>query len=313
MDVARYIGLFLLKNNFVYLHGLGNLELRKKPAAYNGSALVGPSFQVVLTPAGSIDDNLANFIATNEQISISKAANALREFSIQARAELQAGRPVPIPSLGNFIEEKGKISFISDANLQHTPTPIASKKLVSQQEEVHYPTNADIPLVKPRYIDPEMEEESSKLSWGKITLWVIVLLAIAAGIYFGAGYLNKKDLVEEQGLAQAPVMEMVPDSITGQNNAESAAITDSLKENPDNLLSFNIILNTYTDRNKAGRRAERLTSYGHQVQLVVMDQDSLIYYVILPFEKISPADTSHLLDSIKRVFQPKSGIQYFNP
>ena len=78
MDVAKYIGLFLLKNNFVYIHGLGNLELRKRPASFNGEALQGSTYEVVMTPMGSIDDNLANFIATNEQISISKASNAHR-------------------------------------------------------------------------------------------------------------------------------------------------------------------------------------------------------------------------------------------
>src|SRR6185437_14180538 len=102
MDVAKYIGLFLLKNHFCYIHGLGNLELHKKSASYDGTALQAPSYEVVVTPAGSIDDNLANFIATNEQTSISKASNALRDFSIQARADLQAGKEVLIPHIGKF-------------------------------------------------------------------------------------------------------------------------------------------------------------------------------------------------------------------
>src|SRR4051794_6193053 len=100
MDIARYIGLFLLKNQFCYVHGLGNMELKKVPATNDGKSLQAASYEIVVTPGGSIDDNLANFIATNEQISISKAANTLREYSIQARKDMSEGKEVPIPGLG---------------------------------------------------------------------------------------------------------------------------------------------------------------------------------------------------------------------
>src|ERR1700742_1700349 len=118
MDIAKYIGLFLLKNHFCYVHGLGNMELRKRTASYDGTALQAPSYEVVVTPGGSIDDNLANFIAVNEQISISKAANALRDFSIQARKDMAAGKEVPIPDMGKFVEQNGKVKFVTDDNFR---------------------------------------------------------------------------------------------------------------------------------------------------------------------------------------------------
>lgn len=147
MDVAKYIGLFLLKNNFVYIHGLGNLELRKRPGSYDGDNLQAPSYEVVMTPMGSIDDNLANFIATNEQISISKASNSLREFSQQSRADLQAGKPVIIPSIGSFVEDRGKITFIIDPTFQYAPPSLPSMRVARRQDDTIYTTNADIPVV----------------------------------------------------------------------------------------------------------------------------------------------------------------------
>ena len=42
MDIAKYIGLYLLKNNFCYLHGLGNLEIKRRPAVYEGDSLHAP-------------------------------------------------------------------------------------------------------------------------------------------------------------------------------------------------------------------------------------------------------------------------------
>ena len=68
MDIAKYIGQYLLKNSFCYIHGLGNLEISKKPAFYDGKSLQAPTYEIVLSSGGSIDDNFANFIATNEQI-----------------------------------------------------------------------------------------------------------------------------------------------------------------------------------------------------------------------------------------------------
>ena len=128
MDIAKYIGLFLLKNHYCYIHGLGNMELVKRPATHDGKALQPPSYEVQVTPGGSIDDNLANFIATNEQISISKAANTLREYSIQARKDMAEGKEVPIPHIGHFIEGGGRVKFVTDANFRYTPAGIPTIK-----------------------------------------------------------------------------------------------------------------------------------------------------------------------------------------
>jgi hypothetical protein len=314
MDVAKYIGLFLLKNHFVYIHGLGNLEIRKKPASYNGEVLEGPSYDVIVTSMGSIDDNLANFIATNEQISISKASNSLREFSLQARADLQAGKPVIIPSIGSFVEENGKISFITDPHFHYTPPSIASVRIARRQDETVYTTNADIPAVKPRYIDPDVEDEGKRrISWAKIAAWIIGLIIIAVLIVWGIRYMNNHDNTDVTPLIQTPVHDTVaPAAVpvavdtTGTTDDTSAAI--SVGKN--GLLSFDVIINTYTDLNKAQRRLDKLKSYGNNVELIT-EEDSSVFYVTMPIDKIAPADTTKLLDSLKRVFNPTYGVKIF--
>ena len=310
MDVAKYIGLFLLKNNFVYIHGLGNLELRKKSASFDGAALKGPSFEVVLTPLGSIDDNLANFIATNEQISISKAANALREFSSQARAEMQSGKAVVIPSIGSFQEANGKITFHTDPNLQYTPPSIPTTRIAKPQEEKVYTTNADIPAVKPRYIDPEVMEEERSLSWMKIGVWAVLFFVIAGGIYFGAQYLNKQDQMDEASMIQIPVQDTVQQNIALADS--SIMVVDSMPSvatTSNDVLNLQVILHTYTDRVKAQRKESQLTSYGHNVRLVVDANDSAISYVVLTLGNIPTADTTHILDSLTKFFNPTRGVR----
>src|SRR6185312_10774720 len=162
MDIAKYIGLFLLKNHFCYVHGLGNMELTRKPAIHDGKALQPPSYEVMVTPGGSIDDNLANFIATNEQISISKAANALRDFSIQARKDMSDGKEVEIPNIGKFVEESGKVKFITNDNFRFTPAGIPTIRNSKQLEE----QNAK-PAHKPSYPPPH---KADSINWSMVIL-----------------------------------------------------------------------------------------------------------------------------------------------
>ena len=307
MDVAKYIGLFLLKNNFVYIHGLGNLELKKKPAKYTGDVLQGPSYEVIVTSMGSIDDNLANFIATNEQISISKASNALRDFSTKSREEIANGNEVAIPGLGKFAMERGKTVFITDPSFTYTPPGIASVRVGKRQDDTPYMTNADIPAVKPRYIDPDTEVEESSISWVKIAAWAVGLILLSALIYFGIKYMNSQDSTNV-----GPLIETTEDTttVTGAQPGGDGILADStdvITTNSTGLLTIDVILNTYTDLGKATRRLDKLTSYGNNVQLVT-EEDSSAFYVVLPFEGVSPADTSHLLDSLAAVFNPTYGV-----
>ena len=65
MDVAKYIGLFLLKNGQCYVHGLGTMQLVRKPASYDGQALQPSSYEILMAPCGNVDEALSNFIANN--------------------------------------------------------------------------------------------------------------------------------------------------------------------------------------------------------------------------------------------------------
>jgi hypothetical protein len=252
---------------------------------------------------GSIDDNLANFIATNEQISISKASNALREFSGKAREIIQSGKEVPIPGLGKFAEERGKTIFITDSGFSYTPPAIASMRVAKRQDDTPYTTNADIPAVKPRYIDPEMEVEETSISWVKISAWAVGLIVLSAAIYFGIQHMMGSDATNE-----APLIENNADSIMqDQSRADVVDSTQISTTETSDLLTFDVILNRYTDLSKAKRRVDKLSSFGNNVQLV-SEEDSSVFYVVMPMENISPADTSSLLDSLTRVFNPTYGV-----
>jgi hypothetical protein len=317
MDVAKYIGLFLLKNHFCYIHGLGNLELRKKPATYDGAALQAPSYEVVVTPAGSIDDNLANFIATNEQTSISKAANALRDFSIQARADLQAGKEVPIPHIGKFAEENGKILFITDPHLQYTPPGIptlrASRRVEEDREKYDNAQQQQQKPVQPVYNPVNYEPSSTtsdsggSLNWGRVILAAVVLIVIIALAVFGYKY------VKEHHNKISPPTPPITDSALNRPKVDTAQVRrDSVAVaaiNSDTVTTtYQMVIDTYPTRKKAMERVVKMKNYGHG-DLNIIAKDSSTYLVIMPV-KCAPADTTKVMDSLSRDFNP-AGITIY--
>lgn len=332
MDIAKYIGLFLLKNNFVYVHGLGQLEIKKKPSSYSDDALQPPAYDVFISQVGSIDDNLANFVATNEQVSISKASNALREFSMAARADIQSGKAVEIPGIGKFVEERGKMIFITDPNFKFTPAAIPAVKITRRQDETIYTaTSTKIPSVKPKYEEDEEDEDydrgsgsGSGISWVKITLWLAVLAIVAALSYFGYQYMRHHNGTEEPPLIDTPKQDTLPqmpppvmiDSSTLPTVDSSLIQADTaVVPPPDEVVktapttTFSVLLNSYTDEAKAKRRVDKLKSYGHAVRLEAGKDSS--YLVVLSVSKALVADTAKLMDSLKRTFNPSEGVRVF--
>ncbi|XZF14477.1 hypothetical protein ACTHGU_22060 [Chitinophagaceae bacterium MMS25-I14] len=303
MDIAKYIGQFLLKNNFCYIHGLGNLELRKKPASYDGQSVSSPQFEVLLTPTGSIDDNLANFIAVNEQISISKAANSLREFSMESRAALQEGKEVIIPGIGKYIQQQnGKLQFITDPHLQYTPPSIPALKIVKREEEP-----------KPKITAESQNERSNaaNINWGKIILWVVILGVVIAAVVMGISYINShnvpadvKPATVDTPVQQAPVNNApVPDTMaTKPADTAAPAVPPAPTPAANGTMQYKVILNTYPARALAEKRAKKLTGYGNAVEVAA--KDSTTFYVVMPVNG-SIADTARVLDSLRKNFNPK--------
>jgi len=315
MDVAKYIGLFLLKNKFVYVHGLGNLEIKKKPAKYDGEALNAPVYEVIMTPMGSIDDNLANFIATNEQISISKASNALREFSMQARAAMHSGQAVEIPGIGKFSEDRGKTVFTTDANFTHIPPPIPAIKYAKRVEEIVENSSTASPHSEthkvisdtPQYDMPtyRTDEQENTRNWGKIILWIAALLVTAALAFFGIRYMNNHNATNDMPLIIAPdTVKNIPVDNTAEDTAAiKNNMSNTVAVNASGLMNFEVVLNTYDAADKAQRRADKLKSYGNNVEMKAAS-DSSAFYVIMPLSDIAVADTARVLDSLRRNFNP---------
>lgn len=303
MDIAKYIGQFLLKNHFCYVHGLGNMELNKKPSFHDGKALQAPSYEVVVTPGGSIDDNLANFIATNEQISISKAANALRDYSIQARRDMAEGKDVVIPNMGRFVEENGKVKFITDDNFRFTPAGIPTIRNSKQLEEQN-----SKPVHKPSYPPPS---KADSINWSMVIL-VAVLLIILGGGGYGIYYYtigSKKPVTAPVVVVQDTVVTPPPPTPVDTLHAMADSMAAALTMPIDSMLvnSYRMVIGSYRTNEKAERRVKNLQLGGTKAELLPVDTAN---FLVLATINCRVADTAHVKDSLSRMFGYKGVMIY---
>jgi len=332
MDVAKYIGLFILKNHFCYIQGLGNLEMKKRPASYDGRALHAASYDILLVPAGSLDDSLANFIATNEQISISKAANALREYSLQAKADLQAGKEVIIPAIGKFVDVEGKTTFVTDPRLHYATPPIPVVRLnkredapatpSSQKTGTTAPYQPTVTTASPAYQPPAYEEEETgrRLNWSRIILVAAIFLVFIALNIIGYNYIKHRKTAIPPAVVENPVppkdttplpQSVMPITADTTTKADTAAPPVMLPESniavKNNFLYYKVILNTYYSKEKAEKRYKQLRGNGTKVDM--MTEDSLNYYIVLPIRSTSK-DTTRILDSLSTLYNP-NGVSIY--
>lgn len=251
MNVAKYIGLFLLKNEQCYVHGLGTLQLLRKAATFDGQHLHPAYHEVIITAGGNVDESLANYIANNEQISITKASNALKDFSADTKNQLQAGNQVSLPHIGKFSQQDGRIGFITASQLQYKAEPIPAQKGISLQHNERppiphqpftlptSPVNTAMPMDSIAPAMPQVRqymqkppETGDRLNWARIIFVLLLLIAMAGGAYYGyMWYMAPKKKTQSQ-----PAL-TVPETIDEEETAPEAdtTLTDSTSIITDSL------------------------------------------------------------------------------
>jgi nucleoid DNA-binding protein len=299
MDIAKYIGQFILKNNFCYIHGLGNLELVKRAATHDGKSLQAPTYEVILTSGGSIDDSFANFIATNEQISISKAANSLRDFSMQSRKDLAAGKDVVLDGLGRFKEESGKVKFYTDANFSFSPAGMPalknSRQLEGQKNAVPH---------EPSFPPPT---SANSINWSMVIIAAILLLILGAGGYGFYYYkMQQKDNTAPVPLPKKDTVIATPPVAIDTTHKDTVAAAPVVVDT-NAVITYQLMIGDYAARDKAEKQLRRLKINGHKVEMVTSDS---VNYKLLETVNCRALDTTHVKDSMQRFFGYKNVVIY---
>lgn len=304
MDIAQYIGLFLLKNEFCYLHGIGSLEVVKKTAVYNPETqeMDPPKYAVVYREtAGSIDDSFANFIAHNERISIAHASNYLKDYCARAKADLQAGKEVPVPGIGKFYKgETGSVEFAVDPSLQiqgRTIPFFKTSPIVERNREEALSKIIERTEFKEPKGDEDIELMPPKVNWAKILVLSLLALAIvAAGIYLLGNWGGGTAEPETSDMHLAEPLNESPEAASG---ARETPEVEPLA-GPADEGTYIIAINQYDNLDRAQSRVRQLNGFGNEVSL--WSRDSNVYSVVMRFPRT--ADTARVTDSLRRLFNP---------
>ncbi len=282
MDIASYIGQFLLRNKYCYLHGIGSLKLNKLPKSDAGSF----AYHVQLLPGGSIDDLFANFVATSEQVSISKAANAIREYNSEIRSLLDAQQKVIIPTIGYLVKVDNHYTFVTDDNFSYQPSVNPALKFVNAKSIKEATTSDEV-----------IEEAPQKaiVNWSKIILFIALLIVVGIAIYFIATQSKNISATQDEPIANTTT-EIVAPAI------------DTAVVQPDTLVAnteYKFLIKTYSTLGAAVKRYQQLLSYGNKVGLQTSDSISYQLYISMP---ASALDTTQAKDSLRVIFNPKGTI-----
>lgn len=318
MDIAQYISLFLLKNKYCCLQGLGNVEIKKSATQYNGSEIIPGQYYAHFEAVGSIDDSFPYFVASNEHISIAKATNEISAFIKQAKEQLQQGKTVSIPTVGHYLMHEGKILFELDP-LFATSQPSTTFQVPTKIAEESSPVldNSAIDNYN-RY----NQQQEKNINWGMVAFWGIVVLIVAGVIAWTVQYFlkqskeqNSNTIAEQIEPNMAPQLEdtSAQQVNTTNDTSQQNSTTDSNNtthtapqvQNTGDSTLYHYLVQTYNSAAKAERRQKQLNSFGYTVQ--VQAKDSNHFELIAQIKSIA-ADTSKMKDSLRKNLNPTGQI-----
>ncbi|MES2479256.1 MAG: hypothetical protein V4561_09220 [Bacteroidota bacterium] len=298
MDIAKYIGLFLLKNKYCCLQGLGNLEILKTASVHNGKELTGGVYYTKLNPVGSIDDAFPNFIANIEQVSIAKASNEISEFIKSAKAILAAGGTVVIPSVGQYVLKNHQLNFELDSAFSMPTNNIVFPIAEAPKPVVEEPKNGE---GKPyeSYTNYNNYNKQSAVNWNIVALWAVIIIIGGSILVWGIRYfMNQQPASSNEMVMQAePQVEVIAPTVDTTGVDSVAAAPTNSTDTP----TFKFIIKEYSTLAKAEKKEKQLLSYGYNVS--ISNKDSSTFYVISTF-KIMPADTTKIKDSLTKLLNP---------
>lgn len=318
MDIAKYAGLFFLRSEYIYLPGIGNLEIKKSPSYYDSESrqvLPGEASVTFKPSVGVIDDAFANFVANNERISIASAANAISDFGLFVKRAVADNTEVEIPAIGHFFNNNGTIDFRINEKYVYVPKSIPIFKNVSRTEE--FAKEKDIKTIiettefKIPNAHEEIELEKPKVNYGKLTLLILIAVLVLGAIsYIVFQVINEnasddtKPKTEVKKDIDPAEVNQVKDSI----NLATGVDTMSSTVAPQSGTDYKVIVNEYKALSTAETRKKKLESFAYNSE--IHTKDSVTYYVVVNIPK-SNGDEQVVIDSIKKLLNPRFDVRLY--
>jgi hypothetical protein len=329
MDINRYIGLCLVKNGYCSISGLGVLRIIKNNAkqSFDGGVITPSSISVQYEDINSIDDQLAHFIGFNENISTNNASNTLSRFGKEIKAQVLAGNPYIIDGLGRFTSQNGKVGFqmVTDFDMgEFNVMPPINESINNVGEANKLNTQHSEPSGL-SFKNPESQTPDQFSSLKKVMVPALLILGLAILSYFGYQFLQKKNNETEikpdiettsNTNNTSPV---ASDTINQINNSSTLIDTNHNNAHSNDTIngtaaSATVVANgpvikvailSFANEEAANMKCKKLASYGNPVTVQKADSNK---YVIVVSTPINGASTDKVIDSLRRMFNPKGPV-----
>jgi len=314
MDIAKYAGLFFLRSEYIYLPGIGNLEVKKSASYYDSEAKQvkpGPATISFKPSVGVIDDAFANFVANNERISIASAANAIKEFGYQVKREIAVNAEVEIPGIGAFFNNNGTIDFKVSDKYVYVPKSIPIFKNVSKSEE--YSKEKDIKTIiestefKTPTAHEEIELEKPKVNYGKLTLLILIAVLILGVLsYIIYQVVNENASEPTKSNNKEVKQDLDPTVVTPR--VDTPVVDSTQQTTSTNADHYAIIVNEYNNLSTAEARKKKLDSYNYNTD--IKTKDSTLYYVVVNIPKVN-GEQQAIVDSVRKLLNPRFDVRIY--
>ena len=315
MDIGKYIGKFLIKNNYCSLSGLGVFELKKTPSNINSSEgnVTPPSYQISFTPVGSIDDSFASFIANSENVSISNSSNNIKEYCIKVKEELNHTGSFTIDHLGKLTMSNNKITFqqSSDLDFGYEPVSIPTVESKVSTTDIKPENGSKLDFSYPP-AHPSYRGKSSGMS--KIFLLALLGILILLGAYFSYDYYKNNATVRDIKTEQTPIE--IPSTVDTLLHQDTTALASSNRPTTDSSTTSApiaaptaanahiVAVFSFTTEAAAQAKATKLKNYGNLAAVTPINNE----FIVTIEATHALNDTTLLVDSLRRFFNPKGNV-----
>ncbi|MGN6800388.1 MAG: hypothetical protein ACTHJN_00700 [Ginsengibacter sp.] len=287
MKIEQVLVHYLLKTKQLTLQGIGtfHLDASVPDSADSEKPVYIPENAITFNydPRVTEDEGLVDFIVEHTGKIKPLAASDLDSFLSLGRQFLNIGKPFVLPHIGTLEKQNsGLLAFVPGELI----APRIEPNRVRTEDEV-MEESGDEGLFK------DYQRERKANNGGKMALMFLVLIILGFAVWAVWRYaFTKKE--ETPNLTSTEGIVPVKDS-SSQSDTTTAVNATPVSD----TVSFNVVVSEYHTINAAERRLQMLKNNHRNV--ILYTDDSTMYKIAEPF-KLPLADTTRILDSLRRYY-----------
>ena len=297
MKIEQLVVQYLYGTKKVTLQGIGTFKLDPSvvlPAENDKEKdFVMPenAFEFEYNLRAGEDEGLIQYIVQHTSKILPLASADLDSYVMLAKQFLNIGKPLVIEGVGTIQKnQQGDYHFI--------PGSFITPKIDDYPKQLREKRDESVSFES----EPRTDNSRRNLLIGITTL---VLILAGLGIYYALVYNNN---TEPEPLVQSEIQP--PADTTEADTPVQPAIDTTVKIDtpivPTDGINFRIIIKSYSTTTKAQKAYDRLSYYGHKLELIKVD--SFKYELAMPF-KTPLSDTLRAKDSLRTFFGGKPYVK----